>query len=352
MENYQLDTVRAAIEPYLVATPEQLDLVTLWAAHTHVYDAFHASPRLSIRSMAPRCGKSTLLAIVKCLSARGEHIGHTTGPSLYTLIDQEHPTVIMDEADQVWGKSGFSKAMKVVQAVMNDGYTRDGTARVTRGGESVKLSTFGPAAFGGIGRLPEAMSSRSLPVMLTSGTPAEVFDSALEGAELTMLSQDLNLWLRQEDVMRQLKAASPRPEVAGIGDPRTRQIMAPLIAIADIAGGDWPERAVKAARFAFLGLTDTPLLSRPQMALRDAMDYWPADTAVLSGTEIMSALVCMPESTWGSVFTLGTRSGERFLATLLRTVGVEAGNHSAGGAQTWGYSREALCDAVKLHLDV
>src|SRR5882724_10754814 len=92
-----LDFAVASIGPYLYAAPEQLDLLALWSAHTHRFEAFAASPRLSIRSMVPGCGKTTAINLAKLLSARGENMGHTTPASLYTLIDSEHPTLCLDE---------------------------------------------------------------------------------------------------------------------------------------------------------------------------------------------------------------------------------------------------------------
>jgi len=340
-----LDFAVASIGPYLYAAPEQLDLLALWSAHTHRFEAFAASPRLSIRSMVPGCGKTTALNLAKLLSARGENMGHTTPASLYTLIDSEHPTLCLDEIDNLFSSTGFSRANPALQAVLNDGYTRDGTVRVMRSGVPTKLSIYGTVAFGGIGRLPAAMNSRAVPLMMTKGLPAEVFDTIIEGPIISFCSDMFNDWLSNDSAISFLRSAERRPEIAGLSDPRSRQIAAPLLAIASLAGPEWQERGMRAIRHAFLGVSEEKVLSRAQMALRDAVAAWDSDASFMTGEQLTVRMAGLPNSVWAKVFNVESKAGIHLLASLLKSVGVSATNHRIEGKQTHSYSKDELTKA-------
>jgi hypothetical protein len=65
-----LDEVRAYIRGYVIVTAAQADALTLWAAHTHVLDAFETTPFLALTSPTKRCGKSRALDALELVVAR------------------------------------------------------------------------------------------------------------------------------------------------------------------------------------------------------------------------------------------------------------------------------------------
>ena len=341
-----LNFAREMIEPYLFAAPEQLDLIVLWSAYTHAFDSFATSPRLSVRSNEPGAGKSTVLAIVKALARSGENSGHSTGPSLYSLIHDEHPTLLLDEIDNMFSSTGFSRANPQLQAILNDGYTSEGTVRVMRSGRSARLSVFTPVLFCGIGSLPAAMNSRSIPLMMHKGIPSEVFDPTIEGEYLAACREEIADWLKSEDRRRALRACERRPEIDGISDPRQRQIAAPLLAIGMLASDEWYARAVAAIRYAFLGVGSSKELTRFEMALRDALAVWPKETSFMTGKELASRMAKMKESPWKSLDG-PSLAGARQLASLLKASGVSAATHRIEGEPTQSYAREDLSGAAR-----
>lgn len=344
-----LDYAREMIAPYLSAAPEQLDLIVLWAAHTHAYQTFACTPRLSIRSNGPGEGKSTALTLVKLLSRNGKGSGHATGAALYNLIHQEKPTLCLDEIDNTFSSNGFSRANKPLQAILNDGYTREGTVMVNRSGGSVELSLFTPVAFGGIGSLPAAMNSRAIPVMLKKGVPAEDFDSTIEGILISEAREILADWLKDESRRTILRAANRRPEIEGISDPRQRQIAAPLLALGMLAGDEWHARAVAAIRYAFLGISHVHEVTRFEMALHDALQVWERETSFMTGKEIAARMAALPESAWKSwAGSDGSLAAARQLSALLRGSGVSAATHRIEGKPTQAYAREDLARAARL----
>src|SRR5437764_7932882 len=48
-----------AVSRYMVMEPGAAECVALWAVHAHALDAFGITPRLSITSPRPQCGKTT-----------------------------------------------------------------------------------------------------------------------------------------------------------------------------------------------------------------------------------------------------------------------------------------------------
>jgi hypothetical protein len=284
------------------------------------------------------------MSVTQALSRNGENSSTATGPSLYNLIHEEHPTLFLDEVDNLFSPTGFSRANPQLQAILNDGYVSSATARVMRSGRSVKLSIYTPVCFAGIGSLPAAMSSRAIPVMMTKGNPAEYFDPMIEGMLLADCREVLADWLKCEKRLETLAECDRRPEIKGIDDPRIRQIAAPLLAIGMLASDEWYERAVCAIRYAFLGVGSSKELTRFEMALRDALKAWPRDISFMTGRELATRMAGLKDSPWKNLDT-ESLAGPRQLAMLLKPSGIASATHRIDGEPTQSYAREELVKA-------
>jgi hypothetical protein len=62
-----LTDAAAALRRHVVLPDASRDVVALWAAHTWVYDKFDHSPRLGITLPRRRCGKSTLIDVLRIM---------------------------------------------------------------------------------------------------------------------------------------------------------------------------------------------------------------------------------------------------------------------------------------------
>jgi hypothetical protein len=228
-----------------------LDAVVLWAAHAHMRDAqgvlvFSATPRLYLLSSEPGSGKSKVLELLGmvCPATYGLDLEPTAAGLAYTL-SRERATVLIDEGDVLLG-SGARRAG--VRSIINGGYTRHGTVLNGRGSKATRVPVFGALAMAGLdtlekgtGGLLAALLSRGIKIRMTRAPggdqPAKMTREAEHqgaGAREWLAS-----WAAQ--VRDQVAAAQPdMPEgIAG----RAEQIWEPLIAVADAAGGQWPERA-------------------------------------------------------------------------------------------------------------
>ena len=127
----------------------------LWAMHSHVFERFMITPRLALKSPMPGCGKTTLLDVLALLTPRCKRIDHTTAAALYRGIDRDHPTILIDEADNL-------EIVGTIRSVMDRGYRKGGVVSRCIDGEDRDFSTFAPMAVAVIGTLPESCLERSI----------------------------------------------------------------------------------------------------------------------------------------------------------------------------------------------
>ena len=127
--------------------------------------------------------------------------------------------------------------------------------------------TFAMAALAGIGALPDTITDRAVVVAMRRRAPGEDvarYRERRDGDPLKELGGHLGTWVRAH--LDELREAEPDMPV----EDRAADSWEPLIAIADLAGGDWPARARKAATaLTAEDDTDTSLGARLLADLRD-----------------------------------------------------------------------------------
>ena len=134
-----LDLVHHLLWRYLEMTPHQFVAVSLWIAHTFVYQRFTVTPRLMVTSPVRGCGKTTLLDLLEALCVRPLKSDSITAASIYHAVDREHPTLLIDEADNLG--LAFNGALR---AVLNSGHRRGGKVTRYHGGQARSFATFAP----------------------------------------------------------------------------------------------------------------------------------------------------------------------------------------------------------------
>ena len=70
-----------------------------------------ALPSLAAISVEPDSGKSTLLGVLRFLVPKPFVSVEPTGPSVYRTVDREHPTLIIDEADDLFYRKSDLRAL-------------------------------------------------------------------------------------------------------------------------------------------------------------------------------------------------------------------------------------------------
>ena len=134
-------------------------------------------------------------------------------------------------------------------ALLNAGYKRGATIPRCVGAdyEVVDFPVFCPVALAGLGSLPETILSRSIIIRMRRRAPHEQVESfryRVEEPIAIPLKERLVAWAELVGP----DAGDAWPELPDGLTDRPAEIWEPLIAIADAAGGEWPETAREAAR--------------------------------------------------------------------------------------------------------
>jgi hypothetical protein len=226
--------------------PAHAVAVSLWVAHTWVMEALDYTPYLLISSPTKRCGKSRVFDCLRLLCKNAWPVVSITEAVLFRKIERDSPTLLLDEVDTVFSANGSDPNKEGLRALLNAGFER--RARVARcmGPQHILMEfpVFCPKAFAGIGKLPDTVADRSIPILLSRRAPGEHIEKfRARDAELIAkpITDSLETWGSNLNTVQQLHAARPKLPDA-LGD-RAADICEPLLAIADMAGGVWPAMA-------------------------------------------------------------------------------------------------------------
>jgi hypothetical protein len=191
-----LDDVAGFIRRFVSLSPEQAFVVALWVLHTHAFDAADSTPYLAITSAEKRSGKTRLLEILELVVARPWLTGRVSAAALVRKIDAEAPTLLLDESDAAFaGDKEYSEALR---GILNSGHRRGGKTSLCVGqGSNITFkdfSVFAPKAVAGIGKLPDTIADRSIPIRLERKKPGEGvarFRHRLWGRKLASFAPEL-----------------------------------------------------------------------------------------------------------------------------------------------------------------
>jgi hypothetical protein len=154
--------------------PEGAELVlTYFALNTWTFKLFDTVPYLSLESAVPGCGKSTVIRLLDALSCRSRKANSLSEAVMFRLIDAEAPTLLVDEAETIDGRSERAEALR---AVAHEGYKKGG--QVPRcDGEDHAIRWFDvycPKAFAAIGGLTGALLDRCLVIHMEKSSKGSV----------------------------------------------------------------------------------------------------------------------------------------------------------------------------------
>lgn len=245
-----LEAVEGFLRRYVVFQyPEQAKVCALWAIHTWAFNAFDYTPYLSVFAVEKRSGKSRLLEVLSLLVCNARLTSGSSSAALIRSVDEDNPTtILLDEVDAVYSKKNDAEAENTRQ-FLNAGFRRGAKfLRCVGQGTAIEVKEFPafcPKALSGIGRcLPDTVLDRSLPVELVRQSRedrAERFREREAEAKVATIRAELEAWVQLPGVIDTLRDA--RPGLPEELTDRQQDYCEPLLAIADMAGGDWPRRS-------------------------------------------------------------------------------------------------------------
>jgi hypothetical protein len=344
-----LDLVAVFVQRFVSLSKAQATVIALWIAHTHALKASYTTPYLSITSAEKQCGKTRLLEVLSLLVANPWFTGSVSKAALIRKLDLESPTLLLDETDAAFGRDKeYSEALR---AVLNCGHSREGVASlcVTRGTniEFKDFHVFCPKAIAGIGKLPDTVADRSIPVRMrrrAQSEPVERFRRRLLKSEADQIRGQLAAWITQ--IISRLKDA--RPALPDQLSDRQQDGCEPLLAIGDAAGGEWPQRARDALLEILTGeaAEDNSTGVRLLSDLRDIFDKRRAEN--FRTLELLSDL-CAENPSWEE-FAHGKPISAAALGRLLKPFGIHHRKLRVGPITPWGYQRSSFSDAWARYL--
>ncbi|MGP3922502.1 DUF3631 domain-containing protein [Streptomyces sp. 8N616] len=342
-----LDELREATARYVILpSGEALTAVTLWVAATHLQPALQHAPRLAVVGPAKRCGKSRLLDVIT-ETVHDPLITVNTSPAVvFRAIGEDPPTLLVDEADTIFGSVKAAEKNEELRGLLNAGHQRNRPALRISGPEHKPQAfpTFAMAALAGIGDLPDTIMDRAVVIRMQrrkEGERVEQFRSRRDIPSLHAVRDRLTAWLRPlVDTAAELVPVMPVKDGAA-------DTWEPLVIVAELAGGSWPEQA-RAACVAMcaaeVGQDDEGNLKTRLLQDIRCVFARREDPDILRTCDLLQELNDDREAPWAEYGTNGLTP--RHLGLLLKDFGIKSATHRfEGGRQAKGFARARFTDA-------
>ncbi|NUK72111.1 DUF3631 domain-containing protein [Streptomyces lunaelactis] len=338
-----LTELKETMQDYVIFPSEEAAIAaTLWTAATYGQQAWQHAPRLVITGPTKRCGKSRLMDVIYEATHRPLITVNSTVAAVFRSIGDDPPTLLVDEADTIFGSAKVAENNEELRGLLNAGHQRNRpTLRVVGVGteQSVKeFPTFCMAGIAGIGDMPDTIMDRAVIIQMRRRAPHEhvrPFRTRRDAPRLQILGLQLSNWLRElTDELCTIEAEMPLED-------RAADTWEPLIIVADLAGDVWPKLAREAA-LKLIGERDESDGSGSQESriLTDCRKVfralgWPAE---MTTEDLLTALNNDKEAPWAEYGTNGLTA--RRLGIMLEKYGVRSANiRPADGPQRKGFLR-------------
>ncbi|HEY5913104.1 MAG TPA: DUF3631 domain-containing protein [Verrucomicrobiae bacterium] len=342
-----LDELRDILSRFVILPRWSPETCALWVLHTYAFHLRDVSAYIGIESPQKRCGKTTLINLLRRLVRRPEVAANISSPAFFRVIEETRPTLLMDEADTLL------LGNDELRGILNSGYSKD-TAYVVRvnpqpsttdarpASRLARFSCWCPKLIAGIGHLPDTLADRCIVIRMHRKTPAEKCDR-LRHLVPTPLKQKCARFVLDHAA----DIAGARPSTPpGLND-RAADIWEPLLALADIAGGHWPELARNAA----VGLTVSAEENSPVSALLFDIFviFATAQADKMFSRDLVLELNSLPDRPWAEL-RRGKAINELWLAQQLRKYDVRPRSIWIGDAASKGYLFDDFGNAFRRYV--
>ena len=336
-----LDEIAQRFAQHIVLPDGAAIVLPLWCAHTHLFKVFEHSPRAIVSVPMHQCGKTITRNLSACFCNRALKAENLATAVLYRLVEAQWPTILADEF------GGWLGQNEELQKLLNSGHERGGVVlRCVGDNHEVRaFAAFAPIMLCGIGALPVELHDRAIVIRLKRAKRAEVqkrFDSRRLEYEHE-LNRKLAHWCA--DNRAAIEACEPRLPERSYG--RDADNWRPLFAIAEIAGGDWPQKCADA----YAKLTsneDEVAESLRMMLLADIREIF--KTERMFSKDLVAALAELKERPWPEVCR-GKLITERWLARNLAAFNIRPKLLRIGDSDpARGYEKTDFEDAFARYL--
>jgi putative DNA primase/helicase len=338
-----LSDLVAVVRRFIICDEATAHATALWITMTWVMDAVDVAPIAAITAPEKRCGKSQLLFLMGRLSSRPLTASNISPAALFRAIEAWKPTLLIDEAD------AFMKENEELRGLLNCGHTRDSAYVIRTVGEDYTPKQFvvwGAKAIAGIGHLADTVMDRSIALELRRKLPHEQVDK-LRHAEAGMferLCAKLARW--SDDNAEAVRVA--RPDLPDSLHDRAADNWEPLLQIAAVVGGAWPETARRAA--VALSGDAAAAQSTGVELLADIQEVFETRRVMrISSADLLQALCDDGEKAWAT-WNRGKAMSLKQLAKRLGEYGIKSKNVRSGYSVSKGYDRSQFDETFSRYL--
>ena len=354
-----LDTVDAFVARFLSPPSEQArHTQVLWCAHTWLMDCWEHTPRLLFISPEAGCGKTRALTVTKHLVPRPDHVADLTSAALYHSIDEAlefkggRPTVLFDEFDTVFGTAENGRIRnEEMRRLINAGHDRNETVSRKIGKRTKRFQLYSPMALAGkmaVSDVPETIRTRSITIPMQRRLPDEKIErwtrreSAAEAEPVRWL---LQCWAELVHSYALDYVGPDRPVLPKDIEDRDADVWEPLLAVAELAGGHWPERARVAA---VAGVAADGVKATPSLGIELLVDI----KAVFDQLQVEAIFTVNLLAELTRLDPRWRRLDGKKLARVLHSYGMNQTNQNQriGARVTKGYRQEYFEDAWSRYL--
>jgi hypothetical protein len=322
----------------------------LWCVHAHLMEHWDTTPRIAFLSAEPASGKSRALEVMHEVVPNPVLTVNTSPAYLIRKIGDEEgaATILYDEIDTVFGPK--AKDNEDIRGLLNAGYKRGATSgRCVMHGKTVKteeIPAYAAVALAGLGHLPDTILTRSVIIRMKRRKPGQTvnaFRQRIHGARGNTIRDRLLGWSLTIDRIN-LDATKLPPEI----QDRDADVWEPLIAVADMIGGEWPELA----RVAAVALSAKAKEVEPSQGIKLLADmhrlFMGRD--MLATADALRELAELEESPWSDI-NFGKPLNAQGLAKRLREYDIRPCNIRSGAAGVVkGYRKADFAEAWEMYL--
>ena len=342
-----LDSIVAYLRKYLVCDDHQYTVLALWIVHTWTFRNFRSVAYLDIRSPEPQSGKTLCLQVLEPL-CNDPFIAAGLEPAsmIFSMLindeevhnrEQARSTFFFDDCQHTFAPSERQRIL----AMLNSG-SRIPCLNKDRW---KTYDAFNPKAFATSGRLPRSLAARCIPILLRRKKPSE-FVTRFNGAEAHAnadLRDNVENWVEANKHLFE-GANAKLPTLPPGFNPRQQECAEPLVYIADIAGGSWPQKA----RTALLGLFEVADCSQGLQMLSDVRSIFHVrnNPEQLFTRDLLAELTTHENRPWGGWHL---KAGQK-LAELLSPFGISPQTLWQGKDSCKGYKLKNFEEAWERYL--
>lgn len=337
-----LTEASGTIQRFIICNEETAHAAALWVAMSWSIDNIQVCPLAVITAPEKRCGKSQLLFLLGKLVRRPLTASNISPAALFRSIDAWQPTLLVDEAD------AFMRDNEELRGILNAGHTRDSAyiVRVVGDDHTPKMfNVWGAKAIAGIGHLADTIMDRSVILELRRKMPHENVER-LRHAEPGLFDDLAAKFARSADDHREAIRKS-RPNLPTTLNDRAQDNWEPLLAIAEVAGGDWPALARQAA-VKLSGTNDGGSVSNELLADIQEIIQGKGLTRI-STADLIKDLCADEEKPWAT-YNRGRQIAPRQVASKLKSYGVLSQTIRIGMGTAKGYLSEQFEEAFARYL--